>query len=185
MGIEKAHTESSPSEPRYMDVRKRSEVVVVIIPGTREKVKRPEDLKSVIGPTAINSKMVTGGKHPQSICPSRQYYLFYQDRVQFIQFSVFGSEIFHQSGPPVFLGIRRSLGKRAEGRFKLNSYLTTTANTYASITSLHSRFLAIHLLSITPKDRVNALLLDAELGQRLFHKLVPISNGGLGVRLGG
>lgn len=38
--IEKVHTESSQSEPRYMDTRKRSEVVVVVIPGTRKKSKK-------------------------------------------------------------------------------------------------------------------------------------------------
>lgn len=48
-----------------------------------------------------------------------------------------------------------------------------------------SRLFTIHLLCIIPKDRVYTFLLNTELCQRLFYKFIPISDGRLGVGLGG
>ena len=49
-----------------MDAGQRPEVVavvvVVVIPGIRKKSKKTRGHENVIGPTEINSKMVTGGK---------------------------------------------------------------------------------------------------------------------------
>lgn len=36
-----------------------------------------------------------------------------------------------------------------------------------------------------PKDGINTLLFNAQLGQRFFHEFIPVSNGGFGMRLEG
>jgi hypothetical protein len=100
--------------------------------------------------------------------------------VQPVHCSVFGSELFYNRESHCFPASVGPLQRRS--RFNHNSYLQTI-HTHGQGTSLP--FLTVHLLSIAPKDGINALLLNAQLGQRLFHKLIPVSDGGLGMRLGG
>jgi hypothetical protein len=60
MVIERAHTESSPSEPWYMDSGRRSEAIASLGDWEKSKMKREHEKR--LGPTKINSQLVT----PQS-----------------------------------------------------------------------------------------------------------------------
>lgn len=148
--------------------------------GTGGNAKGERIRKALLDPQRSTARLWPGANTHNRSLPSKRAALFVL-RLPF-QCSVLSKD-FTKYGPPLFPHSCRSLGGVAEG---LDLTYTTTNDIHALTPSpLCSLFLAIHLLGITPKDGVNPLLLDAELGQRLFYKFIPVSNYGFGIGFGG